>query len=650
MQRLTAFSLALGFSVAAWAGIPKYEPVPPEVWNLKLEDSQGTGAIILELRIALNEEKFDYYYRIRILSEGGKDAISLLRLSEKVEDLWGRTITRDGKEVPFTYRKDLLTRTVIKKGDLKADEKIVIPPGITADCVVEFHWADPRPTGYQESINDKCGKAYNWRLALSYPIYREIFTFPKASNWHFSSGTLKGEVSEQKEIKKIVLTQVPAFLEIPYALDSARGIPSFTMYGYGWEQDLQTSDGGFWKSYGMHTLQPKFEKNIHHGSRYRTWAQTMIKDLPGSPHKAAEELLLRLNERIQNINILPHHEFALMDKKSASYKYNGYDLDEAVQRGMTTSWGISALFYRLLKDANLRIRILQVADRDRHFLKPSSRNTGEIAGTLIGVIEDGKGTLWLDPAMRFAPPGLIHPNYQGTMGIAFDTSTWDAVFVQVPIQPAPFNQKRYTYKLKLSEEENRFTLNTTFSGYPEYSERYRFMFQELHLQNQDLRRQFEDSNKSFIIDHAEVFHATDPRENVAWHVEGHQECEAGRRREVVPFPGIPWPLIPPGSWPPERKDLIVLPYCSVQLASTTFTIPKGFQLIPMESVTHSNPFGKVAWIIKTTDNPECSEVKLFFRVDILKSVAQATEYEALKEFVGWIQEGATRTLLLEKGN
>jgi hypothetical protein len=131
-------------------------------------------------------------------------------------------------------------------------------------------------------------------------------------------------------------------------------------------------------------------------------------------------------------------------------------------------------------------------------------------------------------------------------------------------------------------------------------------------------------------------------------VEGRLFREASRRREIVPFPAMPWPLVMPDSWPLNRNEQITLPYLFTQQADSTFVIPKGYRLASVEPISKSNLFGKVEWDVQTMDGKEGQEAKVRFLVEATALAGRAMDYKEFQTFMGWIQSGMEKTLVLEK--
>ena len=155
--------------LAARATAANWAPIPAEIWALKEDPAHGVqGAVVLEDRLSIRGSYLEYLYRVRILSEAGKDAAELPALPNEAYDIDGRTVFADGHEVRFSDKKDLQTVAVKARGESLVRSKIA-PPGVTGDCVVEIRWKEsssdsggPLPAHYgffppvraRESVSD----------------------------------------------------------------------------------------------------------------------------------------------------------------------------------------------------------------------------------------------------------------------------------------------------------------------------------------------------------------------------------------------------------------------------------------------------------------------------------------------------------------
>jgi hypothetical protein len=642
--------ISLIFAPAAWAEAPSATPIPPEVWNLKEADSQGTGAIILERRLALDSENFEYYYLIRIVNEAGKGAIPFLRLSDFAEDVWGRTLTRSGETFKLDPKKDVLVKTTFEGWGGRVGEKVVVPPGLTSDCVVEIHWRDPqvfsRPGWWYEVERGTTIIP----LALPYPIRKEVVSLPERFSyaWRIKGGPVEPERTGTS-LKVFTYKDVPAAQDLPFSLYWTRNLPKLTLYHVPVEMKsyVDQDPDTFWATAGKAYYRDIFS-HVSAGGRYRDWAVEVLKNLPATPQAAAYELALRLDSRIKNLSTPTYQEKAAIGREASRQRVHPKDLDETVATGRTNADGMVHLYLRLLADAHLAAQVLFVADRNKNFLDRAFRDVAQYHDILVGVPEAGKPVFWVDPGMRLATPGLIDAAYQGTQALSYDLATWKPEFITVPIQAPRFNLSRYACRLEIGEDADHSSVEASFLGYPEHQERLRYLALEPAAQTKLLKETLEGRDRNLQVGKTEVLHALEPRENLVWRAEVSREREPGRRLSVQPFPMVPWPFEAPKAWAATRQDTIVMPHLGILLATATFKVPQGYHLLPATPVDTKTFFGAVHWVQSQSETKDGPEGKVILRVDVETLLGGPDRYEALKTFTAAVSEAMNRLVVLEK--
>ncbi len=633
-------------------GKPEWDPVAADVWSMK--DSAGKGAVILKERFHIENSYIERSYRLRIFSEQGKSVAELPDLSEETYDLVGRTVYPDGKVVPFDSRKDLQTKTALATKDGEIAKKVLVPPGLSADCLVDIRWKEKRH--YLEMNYFGLGRMDSWTWTSGFPTRKLEVDVSKALawNWNFRPGNAVGKPisAEVSGSKNLTLEELAPTESIPFSVGVGFNAPRLDVFPAVSEiaRSYGKEDAAFWQDVVTKIYKPFFENRPSSGSFYRYFSEQLRKDLKGSPAKQAAEILSRLNAQVKNLSALTYGEKAAMKGGKPSWEVDSYDLDKSVVHSATDGWGMTFLAYSMMKDAQLKPKIAFVADRDRRRVVATSKNPNQFTDVMLGVDDPGNGTMWMDPAMRFATPGLVNPDYQGTLAFVVDTSTWTGKFEGIGPQAIGFNQARYTYHLDIAEDQDSVRLEVGFSGYPEYAERSRFMRLEPKEQTKTLKESLELVSKSVSITKAEVANATNSREDLRWEVAGTSERESGRRMEIYPFPLMQWPLYVPSKWPEGRQEYIVLPYPKIHLAVSHIKLPKGYTWPGWEALNRANEFGRVAWKAEKVTGPESDEIKVILRVDVNQSLAPATLYPKLKEFLSWVEEACRRQLIVVKAS
>lgn len=634
--------LALASPLATAGG---FEPIPPEVWALRDNAALvNEGAVVLEHRVRFMNTYVEYTHRVRILSEAGRTAAEFGAFSADCHTFEGRTSYPDGRVVTFNQRKDMAERS-IKSTAFQQTNTVLIPPGVTSDCVVELRWresADPLPANW--------GASSTYHISNTYPT--QVFTIEVPVNFpwsyrFFPAQRQSPQVDLKGTLRVITIRDIPARKPVPYCLEVSRDFGRFVAYFSlpNLNKAVREGSTAFWNMAAKTFYSDTYDRQVRKGKRYRAFSAQLREGLTGTPHEQARTLMTRLEAEVRNTTYPTSAETATTTKREAAVEIDSQDLEAAIEHRRTDDMGMTILFFQMLKDQGLAPKIAMVSDRDYNLFDIHFTNVFQFHSRFILVEDPTAGALWIEPGLRYAEPGLIHTDHQGTQALLFDPSDWSHKEVPVPVQPHSYNIRRYTTDITLEEEQDRFKVQASFSGFPAWSERRTYMAQEPAEQARTLKESFLEFNRRAAIARAEVRGAQDPKVPISWEVEGTLEQEESRRREVQPFPGIPWALHVPDAWPETRVDPILMPYLRTHEAVATIHLPEGWTWSKTLPMDRSNQFGQVTWSAQQVDE---RTLRVVLKVTVTGFSAHASAYEPLKTFLGWVREASGRTLLLDR--
>lgn len=353
-----------------------------------------------------------------------------------------------------------------------------------------------------------------------------------------------------------------------------------------------------------------------------------------------------LDQEIRNGSQLTKDELAQWPK--GKKLPSTVDLEGMCEEKIAGEQGIIKLYYHLLLDLGYFPKIVLVGDKSLWLFQEDFLNLWQLSNLLFVLDEPGQSRVFVDPSLRFAPPGVINPGYQGTRGVMMHpTLGWTAQVIELPIEPQINNVKEFDYII-VPGEDDQFKLTTKFLGYPELIERGQFYSSQPLEQNRLLKERFEKGTRGISIQTAEVLNATNPKAACFWKVEGFQDRSGERQRLVQPFPGMPLPLPVPDSFPKERKLPIVMRYLQVQKAKSQIRVPDGYRALQLDKMVRKNRFGQVKWSMKMEPIEDGKTLEVLLEIQIESMLEEATACQELKDFLSWISESCQRKIIFEK--
>ncbi|MBL0210510.1 MAG: hypothetical protein IPQ13_06295 [Holophagaceae bacterium] len=649
MRRGLIFTLACFIPITATAG---WDPVPAEVWRMKEDPAKGIrGGVILSQTIRFENKFVDYIYRIRILSEVGKAAVSFPTFPKEAYNFESRVVTQDGRIVTFNQRKDFAERSV-KSARFGVSEKVVIPAGLTSDCVLDLSWRlssdksmgghSPLPASSPNSLHIQFANVFAIKqLIVELPLQ---FPFPSLVS---PSQTHKPEQSTSGNKKVFIFRDIPPFPDVPYALHSTRQAPFFDSFFLPPDLAPMLREGAdaFWARAAESYYKDFFEREVSRRGAYKELSNQILGEVPAGagPEVVLACLMRGLDARITNLDWLT--EAARADKATQINRYwSDSDLNKAAGHGIATSAGMAVFLVNLLKDAGLNPQIALVMDRDSGMFAYNLMNPFQFTSYLVGVKTPG-GMVWAEPGRRYFPVGILHPDYQGTPCMQIDAKTWVASRLVLSAQPSTTNQSNYVVTITPEEEADAFSVKATFTGYSEWHQRARFMKEAQDSQDKHLKELLEEPRSGVVVKKTRVANAQDPRQPFQWDAEGFVTREEGRRRMVYPFPGTEWAMWIPDEFPKDRKEPVVIPYRKVFNAASTIHLPEGYSFGGIAPFHKRNAIGSVAW---TAESQADRSIKVSLKVDVTGFFFDAGAYGELKDFLGWVKDAQSRALVLTR--
>jgi hypothetical protein len=616
------------------------------------------GAQILEERISFRRKEFEHCKRIRILNRAGRTSLELDSYDLKAGSLEARVIQPDGKETTYDPARDALLKKVVI-GGTTLEYRTPTLPGLSDNCIVDIRWKEPLVNELQV-MPARYGLSHEWRLANPFPTTTIQIEFPKsalASHRVISTEGNRAEVSSEEGTLRYTFRNIPAHKPVPFALRAQAPVPRLQIW-YPRPGIFAPTELGKeildWKKLGQTYLkyyeQGANRRPVKAGDAFSAMAEAALKSAPAGTHAKAAHILDFLESSILNTSTPTHEERARRTKSVEEESVDPADLDQAVQRGRTNAAGMAYLYYHLLKRAGIQPLLLLVTSRHSRLFDPYRPDGYQLDTVVMAIQSEEGGMLWVHPARRYFPAGVLDADFQGTRGLLINPTNGSTQVVQVPVQGSMTNRAAYRYSLGVGGEGVKFSFQAGFTGLPEYRLRSTCMRLQGPEQAAYLKEELEGvaRGQGLVISSAGVENATSPKLNLLWTASGSMEIDEGRRRTFDPFPALPMPISAPDEWPDTRTQPIVLPYCMAFGASSRIELPEGVTLRAEDPIQESNSVGQVRWALSKVGGGNGRTWEVAFTVTISKAILAESEYDATRAFLKWVTEGRARKLVLEK--
>jgi hypothetical protein len=442
-------------------------PINPA--DLALKDnpsSPGSHAMILYRREHTDSENafVTEYYRIKIFTEEGKKQgdveIPFVKGRDTVENIRARTIRSDGSIVPFTGQ--IFEKEIVKAGGLKVLEKTFTMPDVQPGCIIEYKYKVQRD------------RDYYWTVGWS--VQQDLFTREADFSIHPPGGAfftpavyvhtvgLGQQVNPQKQKNgdyAITVHDIPGLTEEDYMMpkDMLRGRVEFIFRN---PNLAKQSDDQYWKARDKLINQSVDNYINKKDALQRVVAATT------TPADSPEVKLHKLYARVQAIRNLSYE-----DRTSEEWKREKIQLNNNVEDVLKRNYGdgreINDVFIGLARAAGFEANQLLIAPRDEHFFFPDFQDDSQLNDDVVCVKLAGQD-IFLDPAAKFYPFGILPWNETGVTGLLVDKEGGE--FIKIPFPPSSDSITDRHATLQLGEDGSLSgSLEVSFTGFAASSAR-----------------------------------------------------------------------------------------------------------------------------------------------------------------------------------
>lgn len=579
-----------------------WEAITQSDWNVSEDTAKNmTDAVMIFEKIITNDKKYiddkcyrTIYRRIRILSDEGRSwgdvAVPSHQTNQKIEDIRGRTVLRDGSEILLTS-ENIFEKKAIKSKKLTIKQTSFSIPGVTDDCIVEY-MIKIRTKNYvptwiiQKDIALLHGEL-RWVMAvwemsrLQADIYEDYIT----PNYLWLNTTTNTKTYELPNIKApetllFVIDSLPAYESEPYTIPKAALKTKLITY-YGSKGRPES----FWDEQSINRNK-RMEKFCRKDKRVVTIVKSF--DYLETEDEKIAAAYSWIQDNITNLAYFDVYDRKEPEKKIKPKKRK--NVNDVIKRGYAGRRQINYLFCDMLREMNIDAKITFVRSRYKDLFTESAKYW-QFNQSLVGIESDNSPIVFYAPGFPYVAIGEVPWLYQGAMAlVAGSYKVIAAIPFSDPSETSITRVFDYTIDEDLEIEGQVSERNT---GCAAQSLRKTTIGEEAIDLADLLTKEIEDNYSNRDIDLSEYKNLDDPNKPVVllYGITQPDLSVIGDRILLKPFNYFSDSDNPFGS--EKRREAIMFAYSYKLRESAQITIPDGWIIEGLPSdTTFENEVGQ----------------------------------------------------------
>ncbi len=451
-------SVVLASSTAGAQDLPNLPPITAE--DLALKDNlaaPGAAAMILYYAVDTDNTKFTETCAVRIKvfrDEGKKYATVEIPYNDKetrVEEIRARTVGPDGNAAEFADQ--IYDREIVKAKRFRVNAKVLTLPNVQAGSIIEYSYRLHYRGGIPDVFRNPSG--YLVTTAFTYPaaewvVQRDLFL----RHGHFTLRPAgKSEIREYyvampKDVGlrrmgdgrlQLDIDNIPAYEEEEYSPPEENLKTRVDLYyALGFFEPT-----GYWMRYAER-LAEKYDSFLKKSKVIEREAARLA-----APGDSEEAKLREIYARVQQIRAVSYEaDKTEKEKKQENLKENK-NAEDVLTRGYAFGNEINLLFVALARAAGFEAYPVLVSSRKRAFFMKEFPNEYQL-NAMVVTVRTSKSVLYLDPATRFCPFGVLPWEETDAGGIRVDRFRPDVG--STPVSKSTDAVTRREAELRLNEE------------------------------------------------------------------------------------------------------------------------------------------------------------------------------------------------------
>ncbi|MCB1045217.1 MAG: hypothetical protein KDC35_19910 [Acidobacteria bacterium] len=624
-------------------------------WSV-VEDTEKEifDAVILEDTTLITATSIKHYRRLRVLSERGASAAELTDISNRTKGIEGRVIDADGTVTTFKEKTDLIETLGYKSGWTKTKSKILVPPGLTSDCIVEMSWSEPGTDGLPQGVYAKRYVIPDQFFCLlktlkitNTAIRRQTSFLPTRFVWTQIRPPAEFQQTEKNGDYTFVYRNVPPLIEEPFGneyLDPGMAYVLIfkTFPDYGKEPQ------SFWSDFGKRYVNEVFDIPYNTPKHYDVWIDALKKQMTGDLQKDAATAFHAFAAKYRMSSFLTAEERASM-KPDLEILNDRLLLSSVEKAGYTPAHYLAQILMKVFKDLKFEPYVVFASSVESAPFRLEEMNPFvlDISYPLVALITGEDQWLVFAPSDPQYPAGFVPAYYRGQTAIGFsDATKWGPTTVSLPRLPWDNHVALRQYEMTL-ETDGKAQFRVVEQGRGRMAARLRNSFFQLSDEERSdlLRSIWQRRARSWLISNAKVVNASRFDEAISCQVEGQitLDIEGSEWIALNPFPGDRGIIDLDYEWRKQRIQPILLPSSCGQIDETHCVLPEGWSVIGDPSWEKGCGMGSVRFTVKQEGRDLFVKREMVLENSLVSKEAQPH----LMILAAWMEEAMNQTLAID---
>ena len=623
-------------------------PTPEELSMTSVPEVPGASAIYLSKEQTADDQyrMWSYYYRVKVLTEGGKDQanVELPYIAGShgwtIDSVSGRTVHPDGSITPFTGKP--YDKVIEKSNGFKANAKVFSLPSVEVGSILEYryklHYDDAyftSPDWYIQSDLFTRKANYSWR-PTDHELTSDLEGTVSSVAW--TPILPAGAVVKQTKVGSVntIELKVENVMPLPHEaymppFDSISYRVMFYYTGYKTLQEYWKGAGKFWSS--------SRNKFMDYGSATKAQVKELIQ--PGDTDEQKVQKIYAFIGTLDNTAFSRLH--SATEDRAQGFNKDVNSVDEILKRKRGSDDQLTELFVAMVRAAGMKAYLMGVANRNTRIFLPSYLSLSQIDDYIAIVPIAGKD-VYFDPGQRYCAFGSLSWKHGMTAGLRQQEN--GTLLANTPGES--YKDSRISRVADLQLDDHGLATGTatiTYAGNPALFWRQEALRGDDTSLNKDLRTEIEQMLPGGMeVRVTKVDNLTDISKplTVTYELKGAIGSATGKRLLV---PANLFEVNSKARFTAAKRDMPVdMHYPSMVQDAVRFTLPADLVIesAPMDSKEAFKNSAAYSTSAKTTPN----SITLYRNMMNGRSIYATDEYSDLRSFYGKTEAKDQESLVL----